>query len=429
MTGPGISRRAFGALGLGVGVAALTGCGTGGDGGGRRAAFYGAPDVNSSLVAAFGLLRREHPELAVASEFGAFQGYYDKLATRFAGGAAPEVVMMDFTHLAGYAQRGALLDLTGYAPEPIDGAAGRPDVLDGGRFRGRLYGVPIGTHTQAIVVRTDLVRRYGVPVPDALTWDSYARICADIGTASGGRVYGTEDGGGSDFALDIWVRQRGGQLFTDSGRLGATREHLAEWFEYWRKLRASRGATPIDVTANTTVRALVAGQAAIGFNFSNMTGIQGQVKAPLRMLAIPGVSASDKPGAYQYIKPTNMFSVNRATSSPRDAARIVAAFLTDRRVAGRLGMTLGSPPAKAVFDAARAKATGVGRTILDFDAAVQRDATATRYPPTRPLGADQLLTATGALLGRLNLSVGYGQVSPRQAAEDFVSQATSYLQA
>ncbi|GAA4214458.1 ABC transporter substrate-binding protein [Actinocatenispora rupis] len=429
MTGPGIGRRAFGAMGLGLGAAALAGCGTGRGDGRQRATFYGAPDVNAALVAAFGLLRREHPELAVDSEFGAFQGYYDKLATRFAGGAAPDVVMMDFTHLAGYAQRGALLDVTRYAPDPVDGAAGRPAVLDGGRFRDRLYGVPIGTHTQAIVVRTDLAAKYGVAVPDATTWESYARICTDIGKASGGTVFGTEDGGGSDFALDIWVRQRGGQLFTESGRLGATREHLAEWFEYWRRLRASGGAASIDVTANTTVRALVAGQAVIGFNFSNATGIQGQVKAPLRMLTIPGVSARDRPGAYQYIKPTNMFSVNRSTARPDRAARILGAFLTDERVAGRLGMTLGSPPARAVFDAARAKATGVGRTILDFDAMVQRNATATRYPPTRPLGADQLLTATGALLGRLNLSVGYGQVSPRQAAEDFVNQATSYLQA
>ena len=430
MTGPGMPRRRLAAYAAaGVGAVLLGGCGAGGDVGRQHAAFYGAPDVNQALAAAFALLHREHGDLSVSTESGAFQGYYDKLATRFGSGAAPDIVMMDFTHIAGYAQRGALLDLTRFVPDPIDPAAGRARMLDGGKVGHRLYGVPIGTHTQAMVARTDLVTRYGVPVPDALSWDSFAEVCTDIGRASGGRVFGTEDGGGRDFALDVFVRQHGAQLFTESGRLGFTAETLTEWFDYWQRLRAAGGAASVDLTANTTVQPMVTGQAVLAFSFSNITGLQGQVPARLRMLPVPGGSRHHPPGAYQYVKPTNMFSVNRATPAPARTARIVAAFLTDPRIARRLGTTLGSPPSRRVFDAMRAAATGVDRTILDFDARIQAAATATGYPPIRPLGADQLLTATGALLGRLNLSVGYGQLTPRAAAEEFFSQATSYLQA
>lgn len=422
-----LSRRRFGALAGAAGLAGLAGCGSGSDPDHLRAAFYGAPDVNAALGKAFGQLRSEHAELGVTTESGAFTGYFDKLATRFGAGTAPDVVMMDFTHIAGYAQRGALLDLTRYVPDPIDPDAARPSVFGGGRVKGRLYGVPIGTHTQGLMLRTDLAKKYGLDVPDVLTWDRVAELCAGVARDSGGKVYGVEDGGGKDFALDVFVRQHGGQLFTTAGRLGFGRDVLVEWFDYWQRLRRTGGATSIDMTANTTVGAMVTGQAAMSFAFSNATGLQGQVPAPLRLMTVPAGSARDKPGAYQYIKPTDMFSVSRQTAARDRTARIVAAFLTEPAVATKIGTTLGSPPATKVFDQLRAGAKGISQQILDFDAMVQRNATAAPYPPIRPLGADQLLTATGALLGRLNLSVGYGQLSPKQAAEQFFSQATSYL--
>jgi multiple sugar transport system substrate-binding protein len=426
----GLSRRRFGALAGTAGLASLTGlagCGSGSDPNHLRAAFYGAPDVNAALAKAFGQLRAEHAELGVATESGAFTGYFDKLATRFGAGTAPDVVMMDFTHIAGYARRGALLDLTRYVPDPIDPDAARPSVFGGGRVRGKLYGVPIGTHTQGLMLRTDLARKHGLDVPDVLTWGRLEELCTGLARDTGGRLYGVEDGGGKDFALDVFVRQHGGQLFTTAGRLGFGRDVLVEWFDFWQRMRRAGGATSIDLTANTTVGAMVTGQAVMAFNFSNVTGLQAQTPAPLRMMAVPAGSARDRPGAYQYIKPTDLFSVSRQTAAPDKAARIVAAFLTEPAVASRVGTTLGSPPATKVFDQLRAGAKGIDRQVVDFDAMVQRNATAAPYPPIRPLGADQLLTATGALLGRLNLSVGYGQLTPKAAAEQFFSQATSYL--
>jgi len=241
-------------------------------------------------------------------------------------------------------------------------------------------------------------------------------------------VFGTEDGGAKDFGLDIWVRQRGGQLFTVDHGLGFAQDDLVEWFDYWDKLRKSRGAVPIDITVDPTVTPLVSGAAAFGFSFSSYSGTQAQTDAKLQILPVPARSSTDRPGAFQYIKPTNVYSINADTALADRSVELIARFLTEPEVAKALGTTLGSSPSQQVFDSMRKQATGVDKAILDFDAAIQRHATATDYPPPRPTGADQLLTATGALLTRLNQSIAYGVLTPAEGASEFFQQARSYLQ-
>lgn len=423
---PGLTRRRFGLLAAGIGLATQVSCTSVRDGDRLRVAFYGDTDVNRGIADALRYLRRA---LSVASsaEPGGFQSYYDKLATRFAGGAAPDVVMTDFTHLAGYAQRGALLDMADHVPDPIDPRAGRQGVLDGGRNGKRLYGISIGTHTQTLVVNEKILRRFGLPIPsDDLTWDDYVELSAEIGRASEGAVHGSVDGGGRDLALDVWLRQRGADLFDHQGGLGFEQDQLYEWFDFWERLRQRGAVAPIEVTADTTVDPLVAGRVAMDLKFTNITGLQDQIDGRLRLLPIPAATVTDEPAAHQYIKPTNMFSVNAATREPEQAVELAAAFLTEPEVGERLGVSLGSPPNAEVFERYRRNATGVEKRILEFDDMVQRRASGS-YPPTRPLGADQLLTATGALLGQLNLGVGYGQLTPAEAAEDFFRRSGSFL--
>ena len=191
-------------------------------------------------------------------------------------------------------------------------------------------------------------------------------------------------------------------------------------------MRRRGGAVPIDITANPTIPPLVAGQALMGFAFSSITGLQNQVDEDLSILPIPAVSGRDAPAAYQYIKPTNLLSVNRGGESIGRSVRVAAEFLTNASVGRRIGTSLGSPPAREVFARVAKGSSGVDGRILRFDAMVQRNARGT-FPPTRPIGADQLLTSTGALLDRLNKSVGYGQVSPADAAEEFFTQSKSFL--
>lgn len=422
----GRRRLLAGAFGMGAG-ALLAGCS---DSAGLRATFYeGSAGVNQTLLRFFRRLAATSPELAVRPQYGPFNGYFDKLAVSFAGGSAADVVMLDPTHLADYAKRGALRPLADAVPRWIDPAGCRPDVLSGGSVAGTLYGVPDGQHTQALLVDTEVADRL-VPAPDAatLTWAEYGRWAAEVHRASGGRRYGTEDAGGLDYAFAIWLRQRGRQLFDADGRLAFGRGDLADWLAYWQGLRRSGGAVPTSVSLGETARQLVTGTALAGFNYSNMRGVASQMKTTLAMRPMPLGRAGERPGAYQYLEPTTMLCVNRRSRYAERAVRIAAALVAAPSAAGQLGTVLGSPPSRSVFTRVRGAARGLDRTILDYDAMVLREGTASEYPASRPAGAYQLLSGKTCLLNRANESVGYGLVKPGEAAADFVRQARSILQ-
>ncbi|HEY3507262.1 MAG TPA: extracellular solute-binding protein [Actinocatenispora sp.] len=420
-------RQFFAGASAAAGIAALAGCA---DTDGLRATFYeGSAGVNQTLLRFFRRLAAGSPELAVRPQYGPFNGYFDKLAVSFAGGSAPDVVMVDPTHLADYAKRGALRTLADAVPRRIDPARCRPDVLSGGSVGGTLYGVPDGQHTQALLIDTDAAGRLAPP-PDAadLTWAEYGRWAAEVHRASGGRRYGTEDAGGLDYAFAIWVRQRGRQLFDADGRLAFDRADLADWLAYWQGLRRSGGAVPTEVSLGESARQLVTGTAVAGFNYSNMRGVASQVKTTLAMRPMPLGRPGERPAAYQYLEPTTMLCVNRRSRYAERAVRIAAALVSAPTAAGELGTVLGSPPSTSVFTRVRTTARGLDRTILDYDAMVLREGTASPYPASRPAGAYQLLSGKTCLLNRANDSVGYGLVTPADAAVDFMRQATSILQ-
>lgn len=423
-----LSRRRFTALGVGalagIGAAGVAGCSSGDAA--LRVSFYGDPGQKSAMTKALHLLEQEHSSPALTLQPGSFDGYYDKLATELGAGSAPDLVMNDFTHLAGYAERGALLDLAPYEPDPIDSHLARPTAFQGGRSGSHLYGVPIGTHTQALLVDTDQIDH---PTNDLrnLDWGRFAELTTEFGKEHQDK-YGTEDAGGLDFAFEVWVRQRGGELFTHDHKLGFSPNDLAAWYDYWDKLRHRGAAVPMSTTEDPTVDPLPAGKAAFGSAFSSYRGPQSQTKHTLTPLPLPATSRHDTPGHYQYLKPTNVYCVPADSKRAHPAVSRAAAFLTDPKVGKALGTLFGSPPSTAVFNELQRSTTGVGKKILDFDAQIQSTTKHTTYPPPRPTGAEQLLTSNSALLKRMNQSIAYKQLTPTEGAKQFFKQAQSYLQ-
>src|SRR5205823_2608055 len=87
-------------------------------------------------------------------------------------------------------------------------------------------------------------------------------------------VYGTDDGSTGIAILEIFIRQRGKELYTNDGQRGFSKQDILDWFSYWSELRKTGAcASPVlDVEYNGFTPAqttLVAGKTAIGFSTSN----------------------------------------------------------------------------------------------------------------------------------------------------------------
>lgn len=119
------SRQKFGArLSKSVAVAAvaalaLTGCG--GSSGAENAdgktvlrfSWWGSDSRTQATNKIIEAFEAENPDIDVQGEYSDWSGYWDKLATQVASNDAPDIIQMDDKYLREYADRGALLDLTG----------------------------------------------------------------------------------------------------------------------------------------------------------------------------------------------------------------------------------------------------------------------------------------------------------------------------
>ena len=212
-----LSRR--GVLGAGVGgLFALAGC-SGLRGGSSNGS--GSPNTISLTWWSEGkraqrtldvahLFEKSHKGVHIDGQFSDFGGYYDKLATRVAGGNPPDVFQVHITEMADYAKRGAVRPLDDLVPKPLQ-LGGLPSyILDSCRYQGKLYFVPLGLATQPSLVysRTKL-DKFGVTAPDPVwTLDDFVQFSRTVTKASGGKVHGTSDMGGSPAAFEAFVRSR-----------------------------------------------------------------------------------------------------------------------------------------------------------------------------------------------------------------------------
>ncbi|MDD5427850.1 MAG: sugar ABC transporter substrate-binding protein [Candidatus Omnitrophica bacterium] len=138
-----------------------------------RVAFWGAPDevnIMENLIAGW---QARHPEILVRLEHTPYRGYVDKLLTRIAGRAAPDIICTEVDLFVTFQTKGVLLDLNPYIKDDpdFDIKAFYPEII--GRFTvdGKLYSIPRDTAPFACVYyNKKLFDAAGVPYPKD-DWD------------------------------------------------------------------------------------------------------------------------------------------------------------------------------------------------------------------------------------------------------------------
>src|SRR3712207_2632400 len=76
-----------------------------------RFVWWGNADRAALTNKAVDAFEKKNPTIKVERNFSEFNAYFQKLATEISGGAAPDVLQMDFRFLREYAERGQLAEL------------------------------------------------------------------------------------------------------------------------------------------------------------------------------------------------------------------------------------------------------------------------------------------------------------------------------
>jgi multiple sugar transport system substrate-binding protein len=374
--------------------------------------------LTEEVVAAF---EEENPGITINSNWGSWDGYWDRLATATAGGDAPDVMQMDESRIAAYGERQALLDLS-TVEGSLDLSAMEPEVLLTGEVGEALVGVPVGVGLLSIGVNPAILERAGVEMPDdaTWTWDDLAEMSAQVSVALGDEgITGLDYFGTGTADIGVFARQRGQEVFARDGEEPITKDTLEDYFEFALDLMETGAVPQASLQTEYSTAALEQQPFATkttAFHLLFHSQIQAFVDASgldLKLLRLP--AATDGESAHMTNKASMYWSISSRSEHPEEAAKFIDFLIQDEKAAEILLVDRGVPAIPAVQDIMRPHLSDTGVMSLEFASDLQDEVV--EPPQVTPANASDF---TSEFL-RIGSEVIFDRQSPAQGADSVLA--------
>lgn len=428
-----VARRAT----LGVALTAtlfLTACSTtaaGESGGGfdpneeveLHIAWWGNDERAAIMAEAIDLFEEEYPNITVVEEpVGAPDDLFNRLATDFASGTAPDVFALGGAKPQEYGEAGALLDLSTVS-EQLDTSTYEDFTLTNATVDDTLYGLPTGGNAIGALINTTILEQAGIPVPtDDWTWEDLVDIANEIPKKVPGVV-------GLDLRvqdiLGTYVAQYTEEGIYDwDGELATDADVIQQWYELEQELVAGGGLPDPSVIVehwNVTpdLSLFGTGKAAITFAYNNQIGsyAAGTGGAEIEIIAPP--TSTDVSGVA--VLPSQFWAIASETKHPEASALLVDWLLNQPEPAQIILANRGLPfnpdtleVVKPLLAPADAQSAEYLEKVLEIGVVA----------PPQPAGGAML----NELSQRIESDILFGKVSVEDGAEQWISELEAALQ-
>lgn len=437
MNGISYTRRQACQLGLrglaGLTVLGLAGCGggtTSGAGGSKtlQLIFWGPASRNKLTQKAIKLYQSAHSDIAIHSEFTDFTSYWNKLSTEVASGTIPDLIQMDLKYVVQYVKQGILLDMASLVNDKtIDLSDFDQSMLAASEYNQKIYGIPLGGNYECFIYDADLVKQAGVAAPPAaMTWEAFGEYAGQLSKAlAKNKIFGTTDCSGDIAVFEIWLRQRGKEMFTADGKLAYDAQDVAEWFNYWNGLRKAGACAPAAVQATVAstsgpAQSLLIEQKTV-FAAAHSNQFESYQTLTKHQLVLQDVPTGQQPG--QYNKPSMLMSISAKSKYTKEAASFINFIINDSKGVQALSLDRGIPGAAKARTALAPTLTAVQKAVLTFTDQVSHSNQIRPKTVLDPAGAGDIQTA----LGRIAQSVSFGKLSATAGAASFMSDSQKAL--
>lgn len=112
----------------------------------------------------------DNPNIKVEVQTYGYSDYFDQLATKIAGGSAPDVFELNIENFRAYAEKDAIIELdTLLSENNIDVSAIHPKAIDAFKVDGKQFGLPTKFSNVVMFFNQDLFDQAGIAYPDE-TW-------------------------------------------------------------------------------------------------------------------------------------------------------------------------------------------------------------------------------------------------------------------
>ncbi|AIF67005.1 ABC transporter substrate-binding protein [Terribacillus saccharophilus] len=386
-----------------------------------RIAWWGDQPRNDYTTKVIEMYEEQNPDVQIDAEYASWDDYWQKLSPQAAANELPDIVQMDVSYLAQYAQGNKLADLTPFLGEQIDTSNMTEDYVNGGKIDDGIYGMNTGVNAVGFHYNPELLEELGLgsEIPEDWTWDDYKSM-SDKAVAQGA-FFDTHLR--PDVFFDYYLRSQGSRLYAEDGSgLGYEDDKL--FVDYWSMIaeQVEKGATPTpDALAQITGiedDPVVKGEAIGIFQWSNQfVGLKQVAEKPLEIAPMPGPGTSDG----LYLKPGMFFSVSQNSEQKEAAADFLDFFMNDVEANKLILGDRGVPGSSEVKDALKDEVSEAQKQVFEYVEWAETNSSPMGAPD--PAGAGEVIE----LLETLAEQISYGQLAPKEAAESFRTQAEGML--
>ena len=338
-----------------------------------RFAFWGSDDRIRRFQEACELFTEKNPNIQIQPEFGAIDAIRTKTTVAMAAQNLPDVTWLLGDLFPQMVTDGHLLELTPYLDAGIATDGFSDSVLAPGIYDDKQYGLTHGLQSIGVFAKAPVLEELDIPIktyPEAYTWEEYASYAVQAHEVMGDNFYGTDDPSyaGANNYFRAYARQRGQDLWSDTGDLGFTEDLLTEWLTYWKDLRDSQGTVPTSLALEQNPyfegAPMIRGLAAFHMRNSNqILELQSLSSEPLVLLPSPGNGGS---GNENIGLDPNFLGIASNTDYPDAAVKFVDFLLNDPDRAEIIGTTIGAPPSQAMRDVITPTVSESERQFLEY---------------------------------------------------------------
>lgn len=382
--------------------------------------WWGSEVRHEKYIKSIEAFEKANPEIKVDYEYGSWDDYWKKLATKSASGELPDVIQMDLQYIAQYGMKNQLSDMSEFVGKEINVEDISESFLDTGKLNDKMFGIAPTVNTMALLTNPTLIEKSGKTLDyDNYTFKDFFASNQAIKKETG--EYGWNDNNDNITILQYLLRTKGEELYTydkdGKPQLSFKKENFVEFMDAISTLAKEEALPTAEITGNAKSfdeYPFSNGKAGYMMTWSNQYITYQQSAADGVKFDL--VKPFDSKDGAMFYRPGFFYSIAQTSKNKAAAAKFIDFLVNDEEANKIIGTERGIPSSDKVKGILYEDMTDDEKKSSDF---LDSIADIVGDPsPVPPIGFAEINTHFKELYAEMT----YGTMTPEDAYDSFTKK-------